>query len=107
MNLLNNAAKYTPVGGCIWLRLDSVGSDARIRVRDNGVGIPAHLLGHVFELFAQGERSLDRAEGGLGIGLTLAKRIVNLHGGEIAAASEGPGKGAEFTVTLPLLAQSG
>jgi PAS domain S-box-containing protein len=107
VNLLNNAAKYTPEGGAIWLQVDAAGADARIRVRDNGVGIPAHLIDHVFELFAQGERSIDRAEGGLGIGLTLARRIVKLHGGGIAAASDGPGKGAEFTVTLPLPARSG
>jgi len=107
VNLMNNAAKYTPEGGDVWVSLAREGGDATLVVRDNGVGIPAHLLEQVFELFAQGERSIDRAEGGLGIGLTLARRIVTLHGGEISARSAGPGQGAEFRVTLPRLAASG
>ena len=74
-----------------------------LRVRDNGVGIAPHVLERVFDLFAQGERTLDRSEGGLGIGLTLARRIVDLHGGTIVARSEGPGRGSEFVVTMPRL----
>ena len=102
VNLLNNAAKYTPEGGDIWIGMHSDG-EVVLRVRDNGVGIPAQMLEGIFDLFAQGERSLDRSEGGLGIGLTLTRRIVALHGGSIKAASAGPGAGAEFTVALPRL----
>ena len=74
-----------------------------LRVRDTGMGIPPAMLEQVFDLFAQGERTIDRSEGGLGIGLTLARRIVAMHGGSIKAASEGAGKGAEFVVRLPRL----
>jgi PAS domain S-box-containing protein len=102
-NLLNNAAKYTPEGGDIWLEVRGEGDEAVIVVRDNGVGITPHVLERVFDLFAQGERTIDRSEGGMGIGLTLARRIVILHGGEIEARSEGAGHGAEFVVTLPRL----
>ena len=103
VNLLNNAAKYTPVGGDITLEVDADRDDAILRVRDTGVGIPPALLERMFDLFAQGERTLDRSEGGLGIGLTLARRIVALHGGSIKAASAGAGKGAEFVVRIPRL----
>jgi hypothetical protein len=103
VNLLNNAAKYTPDGGAISLGIGTDGDDAVIRVKDTGIGIPAHMLEHVFDLFTQGERSLARTEGGLGIGLTLARRIVTLHGGSIRATSPGPGHGSEFVVRLPLL----
>jgi PAS domain S-box-containing protein len=103
VNLLNNAAKYTPEGGDITLEASAEGEDAVVRVRDSGVGIPSQLLDHVFDLFAQGERTIDRSEGGLGIGLTLARRIVGLHGGSILAASEGVGKGSEFVVRIPRL----
>ena len=103
VNLLNNAAKYTPEGGRITLSAQAEGRDAVIRVKDNGVGISADMIEHIFDLFAQGERTLARTEGGLGIGLTLARRIVALHGGSISAHSDGPGKGAEFIVRLPLL----
>src|SRR4029079_13924885 len=99
-----NAAKYTPDGGAISLSVTTEGNNAVIRVKDNGIGIPAHMLEQVFDLFAQGERTLARTEGGLGIGLTLARRIVALHGGSITAASEGAGKGSTFTVRLPRLA---
>ena len=102
-NLINNAAKYTPEGGDVWVELTASGGDAVLRVRDNGVGIPPHMMENIFDLFAQGERTLDRSEGGLGIGLTLARRIVALHGGSIAARSAGPGTGSEFTVKLPRL----
>jgi PAS domain S-box-containing protein len=103
VNLLNNAAKYTPEGGDITLSVGVEGNDAIIRVKDNGIGIPADMIEHVFDLFAQGERTLARTEGGLGIGLTLARRIVALHGGSIRASSPGAGQGAEFVVRLPLL----
>ena len=103
VNLLNNAAKYTPGGGDITLEVAAEGDDAVVRVRDNGVGIPSELLDHVFDLFAQGERTIDRSEGGLGIGLTLVRRIVGLHGGSVSAASEGVGKGSEFVVRIPRL----
>ena len=101
-NLLNNAAKYTPPGGEIWLAVEREGEMVAMHVRDTGVGIPADLLPKVFDLFTQGERALDRSEGGLGIGLTLAQRLVKLHGGSIEALSEGPGQGSEFVVRLPL-----
>jgi PAS domain S-box-containing protein len=103
INLLNNAAKYTPEGGDITVEAALEGDDAVVRVRDNGMGIAPQLIDQVFDLFAQGERTIDRSEGGLGIGLTLARRIVALHGGNLTARSEGVGKGSEFTMTLPRL----
>lgn len=104
-NILNNAAKYTPEGGAIRLTTGREEGEVVIVVRDTGVGMTAALLERVFDLFAQGDRTLERAEGGLGIGLTLARRIVELHGGGIVAASEGPGRGSTFTVRLPLYAE--
>jgi len=101
VNLLNNAAKYTEDGGRIWLRLRTVGGEAVVSVSDTGPGIPPDLLPRVFELFSQAERSLDRSQGGLGIGLTLVQRLVELHGGNVEAHSA-PGKGSEFIVRLPL-----
>jgi signal transduction histidine kinase/DNA-binding response OmpR family regulator len=101
-NLLNNAAKYTPEGGLITVSAAKVGSEAHICVRDNGMGIPAEMLAKVFDLFTQVDRSLDRSQGGLGIGLTLVQRLVELHGGHVQVTSEGPGHGSEFTVCLPL-----
>jgi signal transduction histidine kinase len=105
-NLLNNAAKYTEPGGKVSLTVEMSGSppagEAVVRVRDNGIGIPADMLATVFDLFTQGDHSLDRSEGGLGIGLTLVRRLVNLHGGSVIVASDGPGRGSEFTVRLPL-----
>jgi len=103
VNLLNNAAKYTPEGGRVQVESARDGEECVVRVRDNGMGIPPYLLDRVFDLFAQGERTLDRSEGGLGIGLTLARRIVALHGGSIVARSEGAGRGAQFEVRLPRL----
>jgi signal transduction histidine kinase/ActR/RegA family two-component response regulator len=100
-NLLNNAAKYTPQGGVIELELRPDADAVQLVVRDNGIGIDAALLPHVFDLFVQGERSFDRAQGGLGIGLALVKSLVEQHGGCISAASRGPGAGSEFTVRLP------
>jgi PAS domain S-box-containing protein len=102
-NLLNNAAKYTPKGGRIELRVEQSGTkDVLLRVRDNGMGIRPEMLPRLFEPFAQSERTLDRADGGLGIGLTLVRRLTELHGGSVQAASEGPGRGSEFTIRLPL-----
>jgi PAS domain S-box-containing protein len=99
-NLLTNAAKYTPPGGCIWLEAGGEDGQAVIRVRDNGMGIPADLQPQVFELFTQGRRSLDRSQGGLGIGLTIVKSLVEKHGGTISVRSNSGG--SEFTVRLPL-----
>jgi signal transduction histidine kinase len=101
-NLLNNAAKYTPEGGRITLSARNVGGEAVIRVRDTGVGIPADLLPQIFDVFVQGDHPTVRSQGGgLGIGLTLVRRLVELHGGKVEAHSEGPGKGSEFVVRLP------
>jgi PAS domain S-box-containing protein len=100
VNLLNNAAKYTPRGGSIALSVTRDGSTVRIAVRDNGIGIDARLLPQVFDLFTQAERTPDRAQGGLGIGLALVRNIVALHGGTVSAHSDGPGKGSVFTVSL-------
>lgn len=101
-NLLSNAARYTPQGGRIWLKAWEADGMAHLSVRDNGRGIPPELLPRLFELFYQGKRGHDRAEGGLGIGLALVKSFVEAHGGRVEARSEGPGKGAEFVVQLPL-----
>ncbi|WP_296947129.1 PAS domain S-box protein [uncultured Massilia sp.] len=100
VNLLNNAAKYTPPGGRIGVVVARQEATLSIAVRDNGLGIDAALLPHVFDLFTQAERSPDRSQGGLGIGLALVKTIVTLHGGGIAARSDGPGAGSVFTVSL-------
>jgi signal transduction histidine kinase/ActR/RegA family two-component response regulator len=102
-NLLNNAAKYTERGGRITLRVEQQGSDAVVSVRDTGVGIPAHMLPKVFEMFTQVHHSLERSQGGLGIGLSLVKGMVEMHGGGIEARSAGHGKGSEFVVHLPVV----
>jgi PAS domain S-box-containing protein len=104
-NLLNNAAKYTDRGGHVWLTAERQGSDAVVRVRDTGVGIPAEVLPRLFEMFTQVERSLDRAQGGLGIGLALVKQLVEMHGGSVEAHSDGPGQGSEFVVRLPVVVE--
>jgi len=101
-NLLTNAVKYTPAGGAIELRVSAEDGHAVLRVKDSGVGIAPNLLPHIFDLFVQGERTLDRRAGGLGIGLTLVRRLVQLHGGTIEARST-PGQGSEFTVRLPAI----
>jgi PAS domain S-box-containing protein len=121
-NLLSNAAKYTDPGGHIWLTVEVEGSWLRVegpegsepstlnpqpstavvRVRDTGIGIPAEMLPSIFDIFMQIDPSLDRSQGGLGLGLTLVRDLVEMHGGAVQAFSEGPGKGAEFTVRLPI-----
>ncbi len=100
-NLLTNAAKYTPPGGHVWLSANREAGDVVIRVRDDGEGIGADLLPHVFDLFVQGPRTIARSEGGLGLGLALVKNLVSLHGGTVAATSDGPGRGSEFIVRVP------
>jgi signal transduction histidine kinase len=105
-NLLNNAAKYTERGGTIRLSVVPEGATVAITVQDSGVGIAREALPGVFDLFSQIDRTLERSQGGLGIGLTLVKRLVEMHGGEVEARSEGAGRGASFTVRLPVLAHS-
>jgi signal transduction histidine kinase len=101
-NLLNNAAKYTEPCGRIGFSVQAQGGDVVARVRDTGIGIAPDVLPHVFEPFMQASRALDRAQGGLGIGLTMVQRIAEMHGGHVAVNSEGIGRGSEFTVRLPL-----
>ncbi|MGH7783480.1 MAG: ATP-binding response regulator, partial [Candidatus Binatia bacterium] len=102
MNLLNNAAKYTPDPGHIWLSVEQQGDHAMVRIKDTGMGIAPESLPHLFELFYQADRSFTRAEGGLGLGLTLVQRMLEMHGGTVKVYSAGVDKGSEFTVTLPL-----
>ena len=100
-NLLDNAAKYTHEGGRIRVSTRTEGDDAVIRIEDNGMGIAPELLPRVFDLFTQGERTLDRSQGGLGLGLALVRRLAEMHGGSVSAVSKGPGKGSCFTVRIP------
>jgi PAS domain S-box-containing protein len=100
-NILTNAAKYTDVGGEIELRCRPNGEHAVISISDNGIGVPPELLPRLFDLFVQGDRTLDRAQGGLGIGLAVVKRLVEMHGGTVSATSAGLGKGTTFEITLP------
>jgi PAS domain S-box-containing protein len=102
-NLLNNAAKYTEPGGSIILRAERRGNDVVISVKDTGIGMPPDKLQHIFEVFAQLDISLERTRGGLGLGLTLVKRLIELHGGTVEAKSEGLQKGSEFLIDLPAL----
>jgi len=102
-NLLVNAVKYTPAAGSIRVSVAREGNYAIVRVADDGIGIVPELASRVFDLFVQGERALDRSQGGLGIGLTLVRRLVEMHGGGVSVHSEGPGRGAEFTVRLPAI----
>jgi PAS domain S-box-containing protein len=102
-NLLSNAAKYTDPGGTILLTVRLEGGDMVLRVRDTGIGISAEMLPLIFDLFVQAERRLDRSHGGLGIGLTLVRRLIEMQGGSVTAKSEGAGKGSEFVVRLPAL----
>ena len=103
VNLLSNATKYTPRGGHVWLEVEADGREAVIRVRDDGTGIPPDMLHSVFDLFVQSSRTLDRSAGGLGLGLTLVRALVSMHGGSVAVESEGEGRGSEFVVRLPLV----
>jgi len=104
INLLNNAAKYTAEGGHLTLSLSSNDTDAIVQVQDNGVGIPPEMLDEVFDMFTQVNRTLDRSQGGLGIGLSLVRRLTELHGGKVTADSKGLGHGSTFTVRIPLMA---
>src|SRR5262249_32942765 len=101
-NLLNNAAKYTPEGGLVNLSGHRAGGEIVIRVRDNGAGISPEALPQIFDLFAQGDRAPLTSQGGLGIGLSLAKGLTELHGGTVSAHSDGLGFGSEFTVRIPI-----
>ena len=109
VNLLNNAAKYTDEGGQIWLSVQQANEEVEVvlRVRDTGVGIAPELLPRIFDLFTQAHRTLDRSQGGLGIGLSLVQKLVELHGGKVAAHSAGLGQGSEFVVRLPALSSTG
>jgi signal transduction histidine kinase/DNA-binding response OmpR family regulator len=102
-NLLNNAAKYTPEGGSIDLEVAEIDNQAVFRVRDNGIGIPAEKLSSIFDLFTQVDQSLDRSHGGLGIGLTLVRRLIEKHGGNVTAYSDGADRGSEFVIRLPAI----
>jgi len=104
-NLLTNAAKYTPPGGQIWLTISAEEKGAVIRVRDNGEGITPDICKKIFDLFVQADKTLERSDGGMGVGLTLVRMLVKLHGGSIEAFSEGARKGSEFVVRLPLTAK--
>ena len=101
-NLLNNASKFTESGGRIRLTAECDGNEVVVSVIDTGVGIAPEMLPRVFEMFTQADRTIERAKGGLGIGLTLARRLTEMHGGSLTAASEGDGKGSIFAVRLPL-----
>jgi len=103
-NVLNNASKFTGRDGVIWVSAEQKKGSAVISIRDNGQGIPPHMLSEIFEMFRQADGSLERSHGGLGIGLTLVKRMIEEHHGTVEAHSEGPGRGSEFLITLPLLA---
>jgi PAS domain S-box-containing protein len=106
INLLNNAAKYSNRGGHIWLTVERQGSDVVVSVKDTGIGIDANHLARIFDPFMQIDRSLEKSQGGLGIGLTLVKRLVEMHGGRIEAKSDGLGKGSEFVVRLPVVVEA-
>jgi signal transduction histidine kinase len=106
-NILNNAAKYSNEGGRIWLSVELESGEAAVRVKDEGIGIPPELLPHIFDLFTQGPRTLDRTLGGLGIGLSLVRSLVEMHGGRVDVFSEGEGQGTEFVVWLPLRREQG
>lgn len=101
-NLLSNASKYTEPGGHIWISVERMGMFAQLRIRDSGIGMSSDLLAHGFDVFQQGSRDLSRALGGLGLGLSIVKKLTEIHGGTVAASSEGLGKGSEFVVRIPL-----
>jgi signal transduction histidine kinase len=102
-NLLTNATKYSERGSRIWLTAERQGSDAVLSVKDTGIGIPPDMLHRVFEMFTQVGRSLEKTQSGLGIGLSIVKRLVEMHGGSVEARSEGPGMGSEFIIRLPVV----
>ena len=104
-NLVDNALKYTSPGGRVEIITELRGDQAVLRVRDSGIGMPAELVPHIFDLFTQAPQSLERSHGGLGLGLALVKRLVELHEGSVSASSAGPGQGSEFTVMLPAVAE--
>ena len=106
LNLLTNAAKYTPPGGEIVLSIDREPAEAVLRVTDNGIGIRPEMLPHIFDLFQQADRVPGRVSEGLGIGLSLVRRLVEMHGGTVTASSAGPNLGSEFVVRLPALPKS-
>jgi len=103
-NVLTNAAKYTDHGGHIHVEVRAEDGEAVIKIADDGVGIAPELLPQIFDLFVQSERSLDRSQGGLGIGLSVVQRLIHMHGGQVSARSEGPGRGATFELRLPRVA---
>jgi signal transduction histidine kinase len=105
-NLLTNAARYTPSGGHIWLTVDEHDDHLAIAVKDTGIGIPPDMLGRIFDMFIQVDQAADRSQSGLGIGLMLVKRLTEMHGGTVEARSEGPGKGSQFIVTLPIVVEA-
>jgi two-component system CheB/CheR fusion protein len=105
-NLLNNAVKYTPPGGHIWLGIQRSDRQAIVRVRDDGIGIGPEIMPHIFDLFVQADPGAGRSQGGLGLGLTLVKRLVEMHGGSVEASSDGEGKGSEFVIQMPLLPET-
>jgi CheY-like chemotaxis protein/two-component sensor histidine kinase len=102
-NLLNNASKYSEKGGRIWFQAEQTGDEIVVTVRDAGIGIPADKLPSIFDIFMQVDRSLERSQGGLGIGLTLVRQLVQMHGGSVEVCSDGPGHGSEFIVRLPVV----
>jgi PAS domain S-box-containing protein len=104
-NLINNSCRYTRPGGNIWVSAERSGDEVIVTVKDNGVGIPSDQLASIFDMFTQVKQTSERTQGGLGIGLTLAKRLVEMHGGSVEARSEGQGKGSEFEVRLPILTE--
>jgi CheY-like chemotaxis protein len=106
-NIISNAAKYTEKGGKIWLTTEQEQGEAIVEVRDTGIGIAPEMLPKIFDLFTQAHRSLDRSQGGLGIGLTVAKRLIEMHGGSVTAQSAGESKGSEFVIRLPLVRDGG
>ena len=103
-NVLNNAVKFTPRGGHIWFTADQQSNEAVVRIRDTGIGIAPDVLPRVFDMFHQAEPVLERSTGGLGIGLTLARRLVEMHEGQIDIRSPGPGQGTEVEIRLPITA---
>jgi signal transduction histidine kinase/DNA-binding response OmpR family regulator len=102
-NLLNNASKYSEKGSRIWFQAEQVGDEIVVKVRDTGIGIPSDKLTTIFDIFMQVDRSLERSQGGLGIGLTLVRQLVQMHGGSVEVRSDGPGRGSEFVVRLPVV----